>query len=199
MNKKEHINSTLFLGIALVLLALCSFTGCLFLYFHSKDTAEKNAAIIFSYSKQSASLMVDSSMPVTDAVGRKLDFNSNQTKYGYSEFSLSANMEGIDSVKYEIYAIPIGVAAELPSNYIKVYLTNLDNDKPLEGYDGKRVPAYQDLRVSTSNPAGKKVYSGILAKDEVKKFRLRMWLTDTYPITTEVRSFGVSLYVKVID
>lgn len=197
--EKKGINTTLFIAIGLVLFAFGSFTGCLFLYFHGEGTTEKNAAIILSYSNQSSSLMVDSSMPITDAVGKKLDFNSNQTKYGYSEFSLSANMEGMDSVKYEIYAIPVGVAAELPSNYVKVYLTNLDNDKPLEGYDGKSVPTYQDLRIAASDPAGKKIYSGVLKKDEVKFFRLRMWLMDTYPITTEIRSFGISLYVKVID
>lgn len=197
--RKKGANSTLFIGIGLILLALCSFTGCLFLYFHGQDSATKNAAIIFSYSNQSSSLMVDSSMPITDAVGKKLDFNSNQTKYGYSEFSLSANMEGTNSVKYEIYAIPVGVAAELPSNYIKVYLTDLEDDKPLDGYDGNNVPTYHDLRVATSDPAGKKIYSGILNKDEVEDFRLRMWLMDTYPITTEIRSFGISLYVKVKD
>lgn len=160
--------------------------------------SSRNATVVFSYSDDSSMLLMDSSMPITDTVGKKLSFTPNQVKHGYSEFSISANMEGIDKIHYEIYAKNIGVSTELPTDYVKLYLTNADNDQPLEGFDNF-VPTYRDLKVAVSDPAGKKIYSGILEKGEIKNFRLRMWLADTYPITAEVRNFGILLYVKVIN
>lgn len=195
----KHINSTVFIGICLILLAICSFTVCLFLYFHGRDSALQNATIVFSYSDNSSKLMIDSSMPITDAIGKKLDYIPDQEKYGYSEFSVFANMQGMDSVQYEIYAKPVGVAVELPTNYVKLYLTDLDKDVPVDGYDGGVVPTYKDLKVANTDPGAKKVYSGTLKKNETQRFRLRIWLADTYPITTEISSFGVLLYVNIID
>lgn len=197
--KHQHINSTLFIVISLILLSICVFTGCLLLYFHGDNNDFKNATIVFSYSDDSSELLMDSSMPVTDAIGKQLSFTPNQTKHGYSEFSISSNMEGMDYVRYEIYAKNIGVATELATNYVKLYLTDADTDLPLDGYDVNVVPTYRDLKVAASDPAGKKIYSSVLNKDETQSFRLRMWLADTYPITTEVRTFGILLYVKVID
>ena len=194
----KKISSTLFISIFLILLSVFVFIGCLILYFHENSTSSKNATVVVSYSDDSSILMMDSSMPITDAVGKTLSFTPNQTKHGYSEFSISANMAGIDEIRYEIYAKNIGVSTELPTDYVKLYLTDADNDQPLEGFE-QSVPTYHDLKVAVSDPAGKKIYSGILEKGEVQNFKLRMWLADTYPITTEVRSFGILLYVKVVN
>lgn len=196
LKKSIHHNS-LFILIILVLIAIFSLLFCLFLYFNNRQDI-KNATLIFSYSDNSSDLVVDNSMPITDAVGKQLTFTPNQTKYGYSEFSISANIYGIKSVDYEIYAIQTGVALELPSDYVKVYLTDGHNDLPFDGYRDK-IPSYHDLKVARTNPAGKKIYSGTLKENEEKKFRLRMWLTDTYPITTETRNFKINLYVRIMD
>lgn len=195
--KKQYSHSTLFIMIALILFALCTFIGCVLLYFRGNDSATKNATLIFSYSEQSSGLSVDSSMPITDDLGKQLDYTENHGKYGYSEFSLSSNMNGIDSIQYEIYAIPVGVALELPTNYVKVYLTDGKADLPFDAYRNKMVPTYKSLKVASSDPAGKQLYSGTLKKGETKKFRLRMWLDDSYPITTEYRSFKIALYAKI--
>lgn len=197
LDKFSH-HRTLFILVILILVAIFSFILCLFLYFSGNASDNKNATLIFSYSENAGELVVDNSMPITDTVGKQLDFSLNQTKYGYSEFSISANMEGLKSIDYEIYAIPVGVALELPTSYVKVYLTDGENDLPVDGYRDL-VPTYRDLKISQSDPAGKKIYSGTLEKDETKEFRLRMWLADTYPITTDARSFKMLLYVKVID
>lgn len=189
---------TLFILLILVFVAIFLLVGCLFLYFYDNSRNVKNATLVFSYSKNSSSLMVDNSMPITDSVGKNLTFSANQEKYGYSEFSVSANMNGLESVEYEIYAVPAGVALELPRDYVKLYLTQGVNDLPLEGYQGN-VPTYSDLKVARMDPAGKKIYSGRLKQGEVVNFRLRMWLVDTYPITMEQRNFKIFLYAKVMD
>lgn len=196
--KSSYKKSTLYIFIFLVLFAICTFISCLFLYFHERDLMNRNATIVFAFSDNSSKLLLDSSMPITDVVGRQLNFTPNQIKHGYSEFSISSSMEQMDSINYEIYAKSIGVAAELPTDYVKIYLTDADTDQPLSGYEGDVVPTYHDLKVSSFDPAGKKIYGGILKNGESENFRLRLWLADTYPITSEIRSFGILLYVKVV-
>ena len=196
--KKLTHNNTLFISVVLVLIAIFSLIFCLFLYFYNNKQDIKNATLILSYSDNSSDLVVDNSMPITDVVGKQLTFTPNQTKYGYSEFTVSANFDGMKSIDYEIYAIQTGVSLELPSDYVKVYLTDGHNDLPFDDYRDK-IPTYHDLKVARTNPAGKKIYSGTLKENEVKTFRLCMWLADTYPITTEIRNFKVNLYVRIMD
>lgn len=197
--KKTKYRPTFVILIGLLVVAVLISIICLYLYSHNNDGNSRSATILFSYSEQSSELMVDNSMPITDALGKQLIFSADQTKYAYSEFSISSNMIGLDSVNYEIYAKVKEGKDLLPSDYIKIYLTDGEKDLPFEGYNGKSVPTFQDLKVASSDAGGRRLYSGTLKKDEVKKFRLRMWLKDTYPITTDVRDFGISLYVKTID
>lgn len=194
----RYNHKSLFIFIALILLAICTFTGCLFLYFRGNDGASKNATILVSYANQSSELTVDSSMPVTVAIGKKLEYTPDQTKYGYSEFSLETNMNGVKSLNYEIYAVPLGVAVLLPTDYVRMYLTDGDNDLPLLGYQDD-IPTYRELKISESNADGKQLYVGTLKKGEKKNFKLRMWLDESYPITPEIKSFKIALFVKVVD
>ena len=103
--KKLTHNNTLFISVVLVLIAIFSLIFCLFLYFYNNKQDIKNATLILSYSDNSSDLVVDNSMPITDVVGKQLTFTPNQTKYGYSEFTVSANFDGMKSIDYEIYAI----------------------------------------------------------------------------------------------
>ena len=75
--KKQHVNSTLIIFISLVLLTICISVGCLFLYFSGNESSLKNATIVFSYSDDSSKLLMDNSMPVTDAIGKQLSFTPN--------------------------------------------------------------------------------------------------------------------------
>lgn len=196
--KKFDRHQTLFILAILILVAVFIFIGCVFLYFSSNISDTKNAALIFSYSENSGDLVVDNSMPITDAVGKQLKFSANQEKYGFSEFSISSNMDGLKSVDYEIYAIPVGVAMQLPTDYVKVYLTDGENDLPIDYYRNS-VPTYRELKVSRSTPGGKRIYSGTIKNGEIKTFRLRTWLAESYPITTESYSFKMLLRVRVIN
>lgn len=198
MKGKAIHKQTIGLFVGSFVIVICILITCFFLYFYEKNNVGKSATVVFSYSDDASKLFMNNSTPITDEVGRNITFlNTNQ--YAYTEFSISSSMMGVDEVKYEIYAKNIGVAVEIPHRYVKLYLTDGDTDLPLEGFDTSRIPSFKDLAVSTIDPSAKKIHSGTLTKDEVKNFKLRMWLTDTYPITTEIRNFGVLLYVRVID
>lgn len=197
MKKKSIHKQSIGLFIGCFIIVICILITCFFLYVHEKDNVGKSATVVFSYSDDASKLFMNNSTPITDEVGRNITFlNTNQ--YAYTEFSISSNMIGVDEVKYEIYAKNIGVAVEIPHRYVKLYLTDGDTDLPLKRFDATKVPTFKDLAVSVSDPSAKQIYSGTLTKDEVKNFKLRMWLTDTYPITTETRNFGILLYVRVI-
>lgn len=197
MKDKSIHKHTLCLLIGSVIIVICILVACFCLYFYENKEVGKSATIVFSYSDDSSKLFMDNSTPITDEVGRNITF-ANTKQYGYTEFSISSNMMGLESVRYEIYAKNIGVSTEIPANYVKLYLTDGDNDLAFRGFDETRIPTFKDLKVSASDPSAKQIYSGELKQGEVKNFRLRMWLTDTYPITLENRSFGILLYVKVI-
>lgn len=198
MKKKMVFNRTTVLLISLIVITLFIFSGCLFLYFHGKDNVGKTATVVFSYSDDASKLLIDQSVPITDEVGKNLSFIEGKSQQGYTEFSISSNMFGMESLRYEIYAKSVGVSMELPHRYVKLYLTDGESDLALPGYDERRVPTFKDLKISASDPSAKQIYTGELVKDETKNFRLRMWLADTYPMTMEHRSFGILLYVKVI-
>lgn len=191
-------HKVLFILLILCFIAIFLLSICLVIYVYDNDRNIRQVTLVYSYSKNSSTLTVDNSMPITDSIGKQLTFSANQEKYGYSEFSVFANMDGMEAIDYEIYVVPVGVALELPKDYVKFYLTREENDLPLDGYQ-KNVPTYSALKVAKANPAGKRIYFGTLKKGEVANFKLRMWLADTYPITMEKRNFKVSIYVKVID
>ena len=86
----------------------------------------------------------------------------------------------------------------LPTDYVRMYLTDGDNDLPLLGYQDD-IPTYRELKISESNADGKQLYVGTLKNGEKKNFKLRMWLDEAYPITPEMKSFKIALFVKVVD
>lgn len=192
MRKTRKLHSTFIIALILCLVCFIVFIGCLLLY-KNNDTSLKNATIVLTMDASSP-IAIDNSMPITDALGKELTYAADQTKYGYREFSLSSNLEGLDEVDYEIYVRKIGVPLELSDRYVKVYLTDEDNQAVSE-----EVSTFDQLKVSESDPSGRQLYTGTLKKDEEQNFKLRVWLKDTYPIMVEVRSFAMKIYVKVID
>lgn len=197
-NQKQvgKLNTTL-IFIILILFAIISGVVCYFIYYTA--TQEKSADIVFTYSNKNNDIEIDNSSPITDELGKQIEFTPDILKTGYAEISVSANMVGMSSIDYEIVAKDISSVNEISANYIKIYLTDADTDKPLSGYTERNISSFKDFKVAATDPGAKRLFAGKLKKGEVKNFRLRMWLADTYTINNELRNFKINLKVNVID
>ena len=150
-------------------------------------------ALSVSYSSDNK-FIISNTLPMTDAVGKLISSDSNKVgTTGYLEFEVKSNIN--DKFKYEVYLTKDDVNNEVPTKYVKVYLTDED-DKVIFGFDKSNVLTYYDLK-DAKNVNGKLLYSGTLDGKECKKFKLRMWVADTYALTTDVNMFSVKLNVKI--
>ena len=112
---------------------------------------------------------------------------------GYLEFEVSSSIDR--KVEYEKYLTKNDFELEVPPKFVKVYLTD-ENDVLIESVKSSKIPTYFDLKVSDINPSGRVLYSGNLKNKGSKKFKLRMWVADTYELTVDARNFSVNLNVK---
>ena len=139
-------------------------------------------------------LHVSNLLPMTDVVGMKINADSNKVGVtGYLEFEVSSSIDR--KVEYEIYLTKNDFELEVPPKFVKVYLTD-ENDVLIESVKSSKIPTYFDLKVSDINPSGRVLYSGNLKNKGSKKFKLRMWVADTYELTVDARNFSVNLNVK---
>ena len=96
---------------------------------------------------------------------------------------------------YDIYLIKKNNEKEIKENYIKFYLTD-EADNPLEGYKQNSVPTYNDLLSLVNLPAARSLYSGSLKGRETQKVILRSWLSDSYAVSNEERSFSFDVNAR---
>ena len=85
--------------------------------------------------------------------------------------------------------------SELDPNYVKIYLTDQD-DLAYEGYES--VPTYDDLD-DVKGPEevdGKLLYQDTFFESGVKKFRLRMWVSEKYELSEESKKFKIRVDVS---
>lgn len=165
-------------------------SGCLFLIL---DSHSDNNLLTVSYSSNEK-FTISNLLPMTDKVGKKITLESNKNgTTAYLEFEVSAS--GNKKTSYEIYLVKDTLEVEVPVKFVKVYLTD-DNDVALKNFDVANLPTYYDLRISDIDPSGKLLYSGTIKNQDTQKFRLRMWVADTYELTTDVKKFSVKVFVK---
>ena len=152
---------------------------------------EKNPNLL-KFSAQSDSISLHNMLPLSDEIGKKIESDGdNSSYYDFSIQSLSTH-----SMDYEIYLVREGNKNRLEPEYIKLYLTD-KNNIPLKGFEGKKIPTFHDLRVASTDIDGRLVYSGTISPKKTLQFRLRIWLSDTYIITSDEKIFQSKLKVKV--
>lgn len=137
---------------------------------------------------------ISNQISLTDAVGKNISIQSYKDGVvGYVDFEVNSKVS--KTVSYEVYLTKENLSLEVPAKFVKVYLTN-QNDELLSNDDSK-ILTYYDLRLSSVDAGGKLLYSGKLAGEKQQKFRLRMWVADTYELTNESRKFISKINVKV--
>ena len=112
------------------------------------------------------------------------NFDGTGTEHGiqgYSEFVVYNNSN--HKMKYEIIVTTRECRDNcINSNYIKLFLTD-ENDKPLEGFSSRKLPTYASLGILDNKPGSRLLYRDKIEGNGEKKFKLRVWLADTYAVS----------------
>ena len=161
-----------------------------FYIFNSMEHDNNDIALI---TLSDTTVVISNDLPMTDEVGKAIDADSNKVgTTGYLEFEVKSNVDS--KIRYEIYLTKNSVKAEVPQKFVKVYLTD-SNDMKLKNYD--RPSVFYDLENLSGDKDSKVVFSGTLKGNTSQRFRLRMWVADTYELTSDARKFSVKLNVRV--
>lgn len=127
-------------------------------------------------------LKISNKLPLSDNLGKNIKYDDSLNgSVGYLDFSIVN--KSLKSRKYNITINKHAVnSREINDNYIKVYLTDID-DKPLKGFSDNRVITYNELHFSKKNVENVVLFSDSVEKLSKKNYRLRVWVSDSYGIS----------------
>ena len=60
-------------------------------------------------------------------------------------------------------------------------MTNAENETAIDGYDESSLPTFSSLPTA-SDGVNKKLSEGVFSESGTRKYRLRIWVSDNYPI-----------------
>lgn len=196
--KKEFHKQAIILFLTLVLLIVVFFVAVFIVKskFSSSNILTKSSNVVSLEFIEDNAISITNMLPVTDEVGKRIQSTADKDGVqGYFDFVVKSNVK--EKVNFEVYLTKTNVEKEIETNYIKVYLTDSKTDAALDGYNRNKIPTYFDLRVAANDPGGKQIYTGTLENYSSKNFRLRMWLSDSYVISSEEKGFSVKVNVSV--
>lgn len=141
---------------------------------------------------------IENKVPISDLAGLSLDINEiDEGIVGEVQFEIETVSDDHKSFNYEIYLIEENDDMRISGNYVKICLFD-EQGNILNSVNKNDIPTFSSLKVSSSYAYAKRVYLGKTSGNGVKKFRMRIWLSDSYFSGLESRSFSVRLGVRVI-
>lgn len=146
-------------------------------------------------------IIFDNSFPISDETGKVIDVsNLKKNLIGEEIFTIVGIGDKNREVNYEVYLVKED-SSKIKEDYIKVYLTNNDEDRtPFKYYAGAEVPVYRDLKVADVDPSGRIIYFGTIKGGEEKQFLLRMWVSESYSLLEDSDDgFTVDIKVKKVS
>ncbi len=182
-NRKKVVLSIL--AVLVLVMMVISVTYAVVIY--SKDGVKENTirsgSIKFEYNEVTNGISITDAMPMSDSEGKAIENSSNaNVTQGFFDFTVTATLGDSSHVNYEISATDVSPSSEkLDPQYVKVYLTDATNDMPVEGYT-KDVPVYSNLERATGKPTNKRLYNDTFRGSGTRKYRLRLWVADNYPV-----------------
>ena len=189
MKNKKWFIYFVFLLIVLIIFVYTEF---------SSKYVKKGTGKVFLYGNtDNFVLTIKNSLPITDQVGKTFPWDSTKKDVlGYMEFYVQADTLPYQH-EYELYLTDVSSTFSIDPDYIKIYLTD-DNDVPINLINSNLVTSYSQLKVAKSDLAGKRLYAGFLGKGEIQKFKLRIWLADTYALIKDDREFSIKINLNTL-
>ncbi len=185
--KQAESRKRLVLSILAVLVLVLLVIGVTYgVYSYTDEGVQENVIrtgnILFTHSENTNGIMITDALPISDAEGKVIPATGRNITQGYFDFSLTATIITPADIKYEIYGIDTSPSdSKLKPEYVKVYLTNAENETAIDGYDESSLPTFSSLPTA-SDGVNKKLSEGVFSESGTRKYRLRIWVSDNYPI-----------------
>ena len=211
MNNKKQ----LILSIGLVLILVLMIVGISYAAFQFTGPGSKVSTITsgimkMSYTESDNIINLQGALPTTDETGKKR-LNEGE----YFDFTVSSTIQGNANINWEIALEPMPFKKMFNANFVKVYLTELDDagnetqvveptifmnlDMDANEYTGKpaRVKRTVEGIEDTIEIPILTLYSTSTNKSFSKKYRLRMWVDESYNPQEHAGSFQFGTKVNV--
>ncbi len=190
MNNKKQLILSIGLVLVLVLMIVgISYAAFQFVGPGSKVSTITSGIMKMSYTESDNIINLQGALPTTDETGKKR-LNEGE----YFDFTVSSTIQGNANINWEIALEPTTPENMFNPNFVKVYLTELDDagnetqlveptifmnlDMNANEYTGK--PAIVEGTEDTIQIPIFTLYSTSTNKSFSKKYRLRIWVDESY-------------------
>ena len=184
--------------IGLMLLLVIALIGVSYAAFRFMGEGAKlnkitTGSITMEYTESSNTISLTGALPTTDETGKKR-LNPGE----YFDFTVSSTIVGDVNINYEISAKEVGEGT-IDGKYIKLYLTRIREDGTEEELMAPEV--YNEESTSngyTGRPAGEmSLYTSSMSSSESNKYRLRMYVDESYNPQDDGGGLQFSVQVNV--
>lgn len=194
---KEYQSQVYKVFVIVMILLTC--TLLCFIYYFSKirirDISNEKNIPIETHFFTKDELNISNVLPISDVLGKKIEQKDvEEGIQSIIEFEIIN--ESNQEQSYEIFLTEINKTKSIDGSYIKLYLTDT-KDVPFEKFSYEKVPTFNSLSNLDDLSSSKILYSGTIFKKNHQRFRLRMWLSDSYSLNQELNKFGVSVGVRL--
>lgn len=163
-----------------------------------QENVIRTGSIEFTYKENTNGILITDAKPMSDEEGKAIPASGTNIAQGYFDFTITARLGGKQKINYEISGIDTSpVESKLDPEYVKVYLTDTSTgEEPVNGYGESNVPTYGSLENSIDGK-GKALYNGEFSDSGTRKFRLRLWVAENYPLLYKGNKETFSMKVNV--
>ena len=188
---KQTIISIVAMVLLIVIVLGVSYAIFTYSQVGTKNNVIKSGSITFAYNETTNGITISNAMPISDTAGKVQTGTGN-----VFEFTLTNTVVGTSTINYEIYVTNETTATnKLSPDYVKLYLTDITSTET----EVVASTIFSQLDDASTNETGKSLYIGSFTSSGTRKFRLRMWLADTYTAAETARTFTMKVNVKATD
>ena len=196
MNKKKQ----LLLSIGLVLILVLMIVGISYAAFQFTGSGSKlntitTGAITMQYTESDNIINMTGALPTTDATGKV-----RLTEGEYLDFTVKSSIQGDTNINWEIAAEDVTTSTKkIAGKYIKLYLTKLDDSNNESQVMAPKVfTAKTSENTKTGRPTGMmSLATGTMSTSETNKYRLRMYVDESYNPQGDGGDLSFSVKVNV--
>ena len=176
MKKEENIFMILLFLLMIIAILVVSYAAFSYSAIGTKLNSIITGAVTMSYSETTNGINLVNALPTTDKTGMVRLMEGE-----YFDFTISSTILGDVNINYEISAKK-QAGNTIAGKYIKLYLTKLTDDGKEESLMTPSVYSEQtEANAYTGRPANEmSLYSSSMNSSEVNKYRLRMYVDESY-------------------